>query len=492
VSRTIIRLRKHNKGQIINNWLILIVILGAVIAAADGLTRGPNPELELVPPTVPLEYEPYQAAFLLGGVTLPLMLAYAKKARVSFEEALFLWFIFCTAAYMKDFSYLRWPGTPLFVTDIVLVVLLVSIYLSTRRSFLPHSSAVNISLTLFIAAGVLAATRGFLAHRDTILVLRDFALIEYSLFLLVGYHIFQSAQAIRRVAVWFALGTALSVLNGFAWFVVAPDQRRFIVPGIYVLISLVGVLLLMANHVMRPHVGCVLAGIFFLGLVLANARSLFVTIAILSVLALLLPGLLREKGRAAFLVTALAGAVAVASVLASEFSNVRAGRDFTMRVADDMSSGVLHAGQDQDWQFRIMAWKEAWRRFENDPLAGEGFGVRFTFGIWDNDPRPHNTFLTVLYKTGILGLLPLFAFLAFSFQLGLRSVHRGARNARVIFLQIAILVQVAFCLYGAANLLLESPFLASLFWAAMGLGLRMTRMLKFRPIIARIHPCLMT
>jgi hypothetical protein len=56
---------------------------------------------------------------------------------------------------------------------------------------------------------------------------------------------------------------------------------------------------------------------------------------------------------------------------------------------------------------------------------------------------------------------------------------------RVAFLQIMLLAQVALCLYGTANLLLESPFLASLFWVAMGLGLRMIPMLDADRLLQR-------
>jgi len=44
---------------------------------------------------------------------------------------------------------------------------------------------------------------------------------------------------------------------------------------------------------------------------------------------------------------------------------------------------------------------------------------------------------------------------------------------------------VAFCFYGTANLLLESPFLASLFWVLMGLGLRMARMVDLERTLLR-------
>ena len=471
-------IRRHPRTRIVNVWLIFIVIVGGIIALADGLTRAPNPELEFSPPQ-PLEYEAYHAAFLLAGVTLPLMFAYAKKARISLAEGLFLWFVFCTTAYMKDFSYLRWPGIPLFVTDVVLIVLLLSIYIVPGRRCSHLPPLLNIFLAFFIAAGVLAAARGFLGHCNPILVLRDSALVAYALFLLVGYHLLRGWLAIRRAAVWFVLGTALSVLNGLAWLVVAPDQRRFVAPGVYVLVSLAGVLIMMGNRLIRPQVGSFFAGIFSLGLFLANARSLFVSLAIVLLVVLFVPGMLPRKIRFAGLVTTLVTVVVLVCSLAFLFLHLQVGRDFTTRVADNMASGILHTSDDPYWQFRLTAWKEAWRRFEQYPPAGEGFGIPFNFEIWDNDPRPHNTFLTVLYKMGLLGFLPLFALLVYFFWLCLQAVHRNSENRCVCFLQTLILAQVSLCVWGGADSVLESPYLASLFWVGMGIGLQAVQKLNY-------------
>jgi len=85
--------------------------------------------------------------------------------------------------------------------------------------------------------------------------------------------------------------------------------------------------------------------------------------------------------------------------------------------------------------------------------------------------------LTVLYKMGIVGFLPLLAFLVYFFWVAFHGARRNLKSRRVAFLWIVVLAQVAFCLYGSANLMLESPFLASVFWALIGLGLRMVRML---------------
>ena len=63
-----------------------------------------------------------------------------------------------------------------------------------------------------------------------------------------------------------------------------------------------------------------------------------------------------------------------------------------------------------------------------------------------------------------------------------RGLRRNSSNQGVALAWILVLAEIAFCFYGAANLLLESPFLASLFWAFMGLGLSMTHSLVREPL----------
>ncbi len=218
---TSVLVRRHARDRIVNVWLIFIVFVGVMIAVADGLTRVSIFDREEAW-NGPFEYVPYQGAFLFAGLTLPLMIGYARKARVALTEGLFLWFVFCTTAYTKDFSYIRWPGTPLFITDVVLLVLLVSIYLLRRPRFSKIPLPATVLLVLFFGAGALSAARGLWGHHDAMVVLRDSALVVYTLFLLVGYQLSRSWLSIKRVAVWFLLGSGLGALIGFAWFIASP------------------------------------------------------------------------------------------------------------------------------------------------------------------------------------------------------------------------------------------------------------------------------
>src|SRR5256885_12297320 len=154
-------IRKSIQARIVNTWLVLIAVLGTVIVVADGLTRAPVSEREAYW-NGPLEYQPYLGAVLLAGLTLPLMFGYLRRTRVSFREGFSLWFVFCTAAYTRDFSYIHWPGTPFFVTDSVLAILFLSIYLVARSGRLRVPLPVNIFVAMVVAAGAVSALRGIL------------------------------------------------------------------------------------------------------------------------------------------------------------------------------------------------------------------------------------------------------------------------------------------------------------------------------------------
>ena len=475
-NRIVLRLRRSTPGRIVNVWLILIVVLGAAIAIADGLTRVPILEREATW-NEPFDYEPYFGAFLLAGITFPLMVAYSRKAKIRLTEGLFLWFVLCTTAYTRDFSYLRWPGAPVFVTDVILLLLLLSSYIPRRCNHPRNPFTVNFFLASFVAAGILSAVIGFWKHREVILILRDSMLVAYVLFLFVARNLLKTWHSIKRAAVWFVAGTALATLNGLGWFIAVPKERRLIWYGIYILISLAGILLAIANRLIRPVVGWALAGLLSIGLLLANARSLFVSLGIMLLLGLLLGRMAFNKSRYARLIATVITAAAFAAFVSLLFFCTPVGRGFITRSVQGLESGVLHSETDVYWQYRLLAWKEAWSRFKKAPLTGEGFGVPFVFDLADVDVRPHNTFLTLLYKMGLIGFSPLLALLVCFFWHGFRAVRRNLDNRRVSWLQIMLLAQMAFCLYGSANLLLESPFLASLFWVAIGLTLRMIRIL---------------
>jgi O-antigen ligase len=155
------------------------------------------------------------------------------------------------------------------------------------------------------------------------------------------------------------------------------------------------------------------------------------------------------------------------------FSRTKVGGDFVESAAGELVSGTVNYSDDPNAHFRFLAWLEALQRFSAQPHIGEGYGIPFEFELSNMDPRPHNTYLTVLYKMGLLGAVPLIAVLGSFHWKGWKSLSMLKGDGNGLILYILLVSQLVMCAYGFLNLLLESPFLASIYWLMLGAGMRM-------------------
>jgi hypothetical protein len=238
------------EGRAVNTWLVLLCLLGFIIVLGDGSSRLLRLDEDEVT-AAPTEYEPFYGAFVFAFCTLPLALGYAKRDGIPRKEGFFLWFVMCTVAYSKDFSYISVPGVKIFITDITLAALAVSLYPSLRKGFRCLGKVPTLAIGGFFFAGALATTRGLVSGQDKLLVLRDSAIFVYSLFLPLGFLLVSSWDAAKRVFTFFAIGATFCSLNALSWFVMQPGQRRYLGYGIYLVVALFGVFLAKANGAMR-------------------------------------------------------------------------------------------------------------------------------------------------------------------------------------------------------------------------------------------------
>jgi O-antigen ligase len=463
--------------DLLNFWLVLLLVLGSICVIADGLGRPLILEDGSEGPTPAMEYESFGAAYVFAVLTLPVCFLYSLRAGASRLEAFLLWYVLGTITYSKDFAYIRLPGLPLFVTDIVLGISLWTLFRQQRSAFLRTGQWWGRCIALFTLVGVVAVGRALVNREDMLLTFRDFAIVVYSLFVFVGFNVFKDWDAVRRLLVVCCTASVLLTLNAVAWFVAQPDQRRFVAFGIFLLGSFIGVIVLTMNRVIKPILGWPLAGFLSIGLLLTNARTIFVALAAaLGMATLLSPsGRLRLSARSLRLIAAVA---LVCLVIFGAASQTRSGSQFLDRVGTELQSGTIDYTQDPNATFRFFAWMEALRRFSDQPVLGEGFGVPFTFEFADFDPRPHNTYLTVLYKMGIVGFIPLCILLGLFYWKGWRTLRVAGGRHEATFLYVALLGHIVISMFGALNLLLESPFLAAVYWSVCGVGIRMMFLLK--------------
>jgi O-antigen ligase len=459
-----------------NLWLIPICVIGVIVVITDGLSRPLN--LEMMDVAIePLTYQPYQGALVFALLMLPLVLFYASSARIAKAEGLLLWFVLCTVAYTKDFSYVGIPGTKLFVTEGVLALLLLFHVMAVAKTLPALGRTMMLGLLGLFLAGGIAAARGLLSSQDKTLVARDSVIVVYALFLPLGFLLLSSWQSLRRFLFFISLGAILASLNAVAWFLAQPGQRRYIDYGPYVLICFVGSVILTTNRRIRPLTGWILSGILFVGILLANARTIYAALAmaLLGIMVVSPSGRLRLSART---LKRMAGVTVVLVCVLWIFSQSKTGEDFIETAGTELVSGTVNYSDDVNANFRFLAWLEALDRFSAQPVAGEGFGIPFSFELSDTDPRPHNTYLTMLYKTGLLGILPLGLLLVSFHWRGWRCLRTIGRGRDGLLLYIVLVGQLIMSAYGFLNLLLESPFLASIYWLILGAGIRMMWLLR--------------
>ena len=456
-------------------WLALAVVIGAWIAIYDGLTRDFVNDYEVGNVLDVLQYEAYKMGWLFAGVVLPLILIHGKKLGFSLSESYLLWFVFCTSAYTKDFAYIKVPGAPIYITDVSLSLFVVSFFLWPRLRIPKLNNAITRSLLFFAVLGLVAAARGIASGMVITDVLRDLSVVVYTAFLLLALYSRHSRELTRQYCLMMICGAIVGTVAGVSWYVSEPEMRRYILYGMYVPESFVLVALLMWNRKMSFFVGFPLMLMLGVGVMVCNARTVFLALT-LTLAVMIFTGFAQLRLKEIIkpvLVASLAMVLAIGLLL-----QTKEGSGYIGRITIQLVQGFAHAGEDDNTQWRLLAWAEAGRRFINQPVMGEGFGVPFTFEKSGIDVKPHNIYLTIVYKMGIVGAIPFTIFMLVCIFGPWRTLRRYRSHPDSLLLRALFLCQFYALVFGAINPLIESPFLASMFWLNMGFMVRLAWRIK--------------
>ena len=459
----------------ISGFLMLVILVGASIAFIDGVTSRYNDDWEY-DQTDTLSYKADAAALIFAIFTLPLAYQYFRQQQVSPSESVVLCYLLGITAYTKDLAYLKIPGIPLYITDYVLGGLLVHYFIWPKWRWYSLRSWPILSAVLLLCVGLVAAVRGIVGGQSTLLVVRDFGLVAYVLFLPVGVLIIKSWESVKRVLLVFCLGSAILSMHAIGYAAANPGQRRYILYPVLLAGAFVASFVGLQNRIFERKLGWVLTAVTGFGLLLANARTEFVAVlGACSLMFLLGPSVTRSS-----LVNRLrtiATFFGVAVVLFAVLLQTKAGSALATRITDEFVMGVINPSEDPTAQFRFLAWAEAANRFFQQPILGEGYGIPFTFDSYDSDPRPHNSYLTFLYKTGAIGFLVLASVLGVFFVKAFLGVRRGRENENSAMLYMIGLALVAISATGMFTFVFESPFVSAPYWLLVATGYRSLHLL---------------
>ena len=157
---------------------------------------------------------------------------------------------------------------------------------------------------------------------------------------------------------------------------------------------------------------------------------------------------------------------------------------------DNTFGGVSGSGTNSQW--RLAIWHYMLKQTVHHPVLGVGFG-RPTAFFWHGnvyDARagnaadqqdvtgPHNSFVNLLFRMGLLGFLALLALVAF----GAFRVLRALRSKQLVPLDRALLIAtaasfIAVVVTASFSVALEGPYMGIFFWIFLGLLLVYPRVL---------------
>ncbi|MFN8548637.1 MAG: O-antigen ligase family protein [Candidatus Eisenbacteria bacterium] len=375
----------------------------------------------------------------------------------------------------QGFSYasVGFAGFHLFPNDLLTVTLLVVVVLRALREgralALPRDP-IDWALWAFLLYGVFSMVRGLGLHGwASILSFR----LQFSyavLFLLVrdclrekrsranlGKVILAAGVVVGLQGIWNAVtGTAVGAAT-------STGTYRYL-SGLQAL-TLVFALAVLFGGVWptrRPAWSVALAGLYLVGILLAQARSVWLG-AILGVTTVAFAGSELRRHGAKLLIAMLVG-IGVLLLALPRLASLPVVGDVYSRL-----TSFQDLDRDATSLWRLVVWTSALLELRSDPILGLGLGKQFSYwdvvrGEWDKESQMHNSYLELAYYTGAVGVGLLILFQTLVLIATLRAARAAAGTPRSARLKALAAVQVCFYAVAFTNVIGASMTSATFGW----------------------------
>ena len=407
----------------------------------------------------------------------------------------------------KAFAYIHLPGTPLYVGEMVLLVGALGCLAAT--GYLRVSIRDDPMLAMLAGFFLWALIRFLPGLRSYgIYAVRDFALVYYCLFaFFIAAALARSPDILEHLIVnlnrfvpwlllWLPFAEILAEKAG------GPDVPFTAIPitthkggdlAIAALLALGALWLFPSGRSARSRGLWSIVALIVVLLVATQSRG-----GLLSVLAGLAVGLafFRDRMRLivqAFIATILLVALGALTSLQIAGTSVSQGRAFSV---SQLSASVASIGGARESgnlngtvQGRLMLWTEVLHKQESDDrlVYGYGFGTNLAYlaggvaasGALNSDPlrSPHNSYLDVLARMGVIGMSLWIALWVGWYWRLVRGCRRLAQRGLYVRRRVAVLCQMVVTATLVASFFdptLEGAQGAVLLWIAFGIGLVVT------------------
>jgi hypothetical protein len=397
-------------------------------------------------------------------LTGALGLAAAIGITVRPDVALLAW-IGALFAWGRNLSHVA--VGPIYVTEAFLALMTAAVVL---RLLLAPQRRPGLKLTLAIVVMMWLPAVAGLALRTNFSDLgwmREFAIIHYSLFAVVGAALWTAPgfqRRLLRVALICALvGVVVPLVDGTTTVTSTGAER--LAAGEYSIGYAAAMILIVAAVRERLFRRLALLGMvpLFFGLLVVNHRSAWLGFVVAVTL------LLASRPNASSRLVLAAGATCLLLFLTTAY--FVSPNSF---VGDAVTRARTLDARDPNIGYRLKFWDAVAHASTSSPLIGSGFDryppeyVPPVSTEEEDHPAPHNSWVALAYRIG-----PIFALLvAGTLALLVTRATRLARLAADAWRRVALgglaAVVVFLAIFAAFNVVLEVPYMAALFWLAVG------------------------
>lgn len=405
------------------------------------------------------------------AVGLALILSVRHRLPVLFAALLV-----CTLVFGKHFSTLT--VGPAYATELVLVAvgsLLVLAWLGgdARLARMPRQPM--LAVTAYLAAGLIAVAVGW-SNSDHYWLLRDSVLAGYALIIPLVIALFHTGALVRwitNVLLIAAIAGNIAWLGGLRY----PAVAFALYTGFAILPPIVR---WACGERVPLWQWAAVVGMLALQVSLATRTMWIALAAACTVLIATRPPRAADVSMLAILATS-----AALAFVAYALPHLDTQQNAVLRGAVGIAPGQASAeAQNSSW--RLAFWKHDLQVVAHRPLTGVGFGPPANFCYSQNsycdDTRtsrdattvsgPHNSFVNILFRMGLLGLTPLLVLLWLAVRSALRSVRAADREGRAqdgADGRLMIVLFVYACVSASFSVALENPYMGLPFWAVVGL-----------------------
>ena len=413
------------------------------------------------------------------------------------KDILFIFFLVLVAGYLilpRIFTKIniRIGPVPLYITEIFLllsVCLIIAVF-AVNRFKIKKIDFFYYFLLLFLVF-LLSLSIGLYSYRDITFVLRQSALIYYSIFYFVVFFLFDNPARIKYLVITLLVAgnivACIFIVNFLGYSDALFGQLgSYIAGGFYFTLTIVFLLILnLIELSKRKWIKIILYADAVLLLVLSfieYVRGNWVALFLATVFSLII-----SANKKKFLLNILI--IILATVILATFAFMLSPKVFqdTLNELRSLKSMVLGSGGGIDYissantNWRMITWKAFIKESLHSPFFGWGFGRKFlpeetyslgwTTGLAENWVSTHNYLISFLFLSGFTGL-GIFLLLVISLFIKNIKFLRTYKNLRERFMVCAFLSVVFYILWlGLFGVVLEVPYQGVFLWIFLGLNM---------------------